>query len=46
VPIAAVRAALVALERRGLAEHREGRWRRRQVGGDGRSVPDRDPSPG
>jgi DNA processing protein len=31
VPIGAVRAALVALERRGLVEHREGRWRRRAV---------------
>jgi DNA processing protein len=29
VPIGAVRVALVALERRGLVEHREGRWRRR-----------------
>jgi DNA processing protein len=29
VPIGAVRAALVALERRGLVEHRDGRWRRR-----------------
>ncbi|TQM14507.1 DNA-processing protein DprA [Pseudonocardia kunmingensis] len=28
VPIGAVRAALVALERRGLVEHRDGRWRR------------------
>jgi len=28
VPLAAVRAALVDLERRGLAEHRDGRWRR------------------
>jgi DNA processing protein len=45
VPIAAVRAALVALERRGLAEHRDGRWRRRQAGGDGRPAPGRDPSP-
>jgi DNA processing protein len=31
VPIGAVRVALVALERRGLVEHREGRWRRRPV---------------
>ncbi|HYH28942.1 MAG TPA: DNA-processing protein DprA [Pseudonocardia sp.] len=31
VPIGAVRAALVVLERRGLVEHREGRWRRRIV---------------
>jgi DNA processing protein len=29
VPIGAVRTALVALERRGLVEHCEGRWRRR-----------------
>ena len=29
VPLDAVRVALVELERRGLAEHREGRWRRR-----------------
>jgi DNA processing protein len=29
VPIGAVRVALVALERRGLVEHCEGRWRRR-----------------
>ena len=29
IPIGAVRAALVALERRGLVEHREGCWRRR-----------------
>ncbi|GAA5137194.1 DNA-processing protein DprA [Pseudonocardia adelaidensis] len=29
VPIGAVRAALTALERRGLVEHCEGRWRRR-----------------
>jgi DNA processing protein len=28
VPIGAVRSALVALERRGLVEHRDGRWRR------------------
>jgi DNA processing protein len=28
VPIGAVRAALVGLERRGLVEHRDGRWRR------------------
>ena len=28
VPITAVRAALVGLERRGLVEHRDGRWRR------------------
>ena len=28
VPIGAVRAALVVLERRGLVEHRDGRWRR------------------
>ncbi|MGH3565809.1 MAG: hypothetical protein ACRDRH_07200 [Pseudonocardia sp.] len=28
VPIDAVRAALVELERRGLVEHRDGRWRR------------------
>jgi DNA processing protein len=31
VPIGAVRAALVALERRGLVEHCEGRWRRMVV---------------
>jgi DNA processing protein len=31
VPIGAVRVALVALERRGLVEHCEGRWRRRAV---------------
>jgi DNA processing protein len=31
VPIGAVRVALVALERRGLVEHREGRWRRRVI---------------
>jgi DNA processing protein len=31
VPIGAVRVALVALERRGLVEHCEGRWRRRVV---------------
>jgi DNA processing protein len=31
VPLGAVRAALVALERRGLVEHCEGRWRRRVV---------------
>jgi DNA processing protein len=28
VPIGAVRAALVELERRGLVEHRAGRWQR------------------
>jgi DNA processing protein len=31
VPVGAVRAALVDLERRGLVEHAEGRWRRRLV---------------
>jgi DNA processing protein len=31
MPIGAVRIALVALERRGLVEHCEGRWRRRVV---------------
>lgn len=31
IPIGAVRVALVALERRGLVEHCEGRWRRRVV---------------
>jgi DNA processing protein len=31
IPIGAVRVALVALERRGLVEHCEGRWRRRLV---------------
>jgi DNA processing protein len=31
VPIGVVRVALVALERRGLVEHCEGRWRRRVV---------------
>jgi DNA processing protein len=31
IPIGAVRGALVALERRGLVEHCEGRWRRRVV---------------
>ena len=30
VPIAAVRAALPELERRGLVEHSEGSWRRRR----------------
>jgi len=33
VPIGAVRAAMVDLERRGLVEHCDGRWRRRQPGG-------------
>lgn len=33
VPITAVRAALVDLERRGLVEHSEGRWRRRAWSG-------------
>ncbi|HLU59780.1 MAG TPA: DNA-processing protein DprA [Pseudonocardia sp.] len=33
LPIGAVRIALVALERRGLVEHCEGRWRRRVVVG-------------
>jgi DNA processing protein len=37
VPIGAVRSALVALERRGLVEHRDGRWRR---------CPVADPAPG
>jgi DNA processing protein len=31
VPLGAVRAALVDLERRGLVEHAEGRWRRRMM---------------
>jgi DNA processing protein len=31
IPIGAVRVALMALERRGLVEHCEGRWRRRVV---------------
>jgi DNA processing protein len=31
MPIGAVRVALMALERRGLVEHCEGRWRRRMV---------------
>ncbi|MBN9101891.1 MAG: DNA-processing protein DprA [Pseudonocardia sp.] len=34
VPIGAVRAAMVDLERRGLVEHRDGRWRRRPVPAD------------
>jgi hypothetical protein len=33
VPIGAVRAALVTLERRALVEHRDGRWRRRSAAG-------------
>jgi DNA processing protein len=35
LPIGSVRIALVALERRGLVEHCEGRWRRRVVEVDG-----------
>jgi len=35
VQIGAVRAALVDLERRGLAEHRDGSWRRRAAPGKG-----------
>ena len=44
VPIGAVRVALVDLERRGLVEHRDGRWRRRPADGS-RRRDDRRPAP-